>query len=467
MKHLLSFFLLGAVLLGMNGCDKAEDFSGPSADIQNVTAGQSFISFEIKTDNSDEVAYKVTAADAASLTAEQLFSEGTVVLPGYPGCENGLEANAEYTVYAASRTADGTYSKVASYKVRTKEAGHFKVDISYINYSTVAFKEIVPDDLNKEYVMFSFSRDIEETLEYFGIDSIDDIPEYMYKNDYINDFSIYEGTIDNNFSEICFAIDAPSNSDVNICLWYINDDKSPASAIECTTVKTSPVPNKSPLYIDIDKFDIQDEGVNITFNSNVDLLNDPTMSFETWSGLAYYKATLFEEGMTDFEIAQTVLDYFHNNYDKNIGECCYIENGKQIFFKYRNEFSSNCIPDYQPGEEYRVVLFGTYDGKITTKPIIRKFIMPDDGKDNENEYDYTLKVDKSEISIGQSTTFTVASPDGKDVTPLSTICMVDGMCLAGNIFTATETGTFDFEAHYLGMNGDVYIPTNIVTVTVK
>lgn len=70
--------------------------------------------------------------------------------------------------------------------------------------------------------------------------------------------------------------------------------------------------------------------------------------------------------------------------------------------------------------------------------------MPDDGKDNENEYDYTLKVDKSEISIGQSTTFTVASPDGKDVTPLSTICMVDGMCLAGNIFTATETGTFDF-----------------------
>lgn len=385
MKHLLSFFLLGAVLLGMNGCDKAEDFSGPSADIQNVTAGQSFISFEIKTDNSDEVAYKVTAADAASLTAEQLFTEGTVVLPGYPGCENGLEANAEYTVYAASRTADGTYSKVASYKVRTKEAGHFKVDISYINYSTVAFKEIVPDDLNKKYVMFSFSKDIEETLKLLGIDSIDEMPEFMYKNDCISDYSIVKGIMKDYNGEIGFFTQGPSDSDMNICLWYINDDKSPASPIECTTVKTSPIPYRSPLHLDIADFEVQKEGTSIKFRSNIDKLIDPDnginpMYFETWSGLGFYKSTLFKEEMTDLEIAQTVIDFWANNKPFLPGLYCSIEDGNKILLEYRSDYPCPCYPDYEPGAEYLLVFFGTYGGKITTDPVIRRFTMPDDGK---------------------------------------------------------------------------------------
>lgn len=381
MKHLLSFFLLGAVLLGMNGCDKAEDFSGPSADIQNVTAGQSFISFEIKTDNSDEVAYKVTAADAASLTAEQLFSEGTVVLPGYPGCENGLEANAEYTVYAASRTADGTYSKVASYKARTKEAGHFKVDISYINYSTVAFKEIVPDDLNRKYVMMSFIGNIENTLSLFGVNNLEELPQHLYETGQISDYSINLGVTKGNTGEIGFWVGCPSDSDMNICIWYINDDKSPASSIECTTAKTSPVPDRSPLYLDLADFEVQKEGTSITFKSNIKFDGPvPLMYFETWSGLAYYKATIFEEGMTDLEIAQTVLDFWVDNYNYRPALNCGIEDGNHTLFEYRTNYSCSCYPDYEPGEEYLLVFFGTYEGKITTDPVIRRFTMPDDGK---------------------------------------------------------------------------------------
>lgn len=385
MKHLLSFFLLGAVLLGMNGCDKAEDFSGPSADIQNVTAGQSFISFEIKTDNSDEVAYKVTAADAASLTAEQLFSEGTVVLPGYPGCENGLEANAEYTVYAASRTADGTYSKVASYKARTKEAGHFKVDISYINYSTVAFKEIVPDDLNRKYVMMSFIGNIENTLSLFGVNNLEELPQHLYETGQISDYSINLGVTKGNTGEIGFWVGCPSDSDMNICIWYINDDKSPASPIECITVKTAPIPEKSILHLDIADFEVQKEGTSITFESNMDALNNPVkginpMYFEIWSGLAYYKATIFEEGMTDLEIAQTVLDFWVDNYNYRPALNCGIEDGNHTLFEYRTNYSCSCYPDYEPGEEYLLVFFGTYEGKITTDPVIRRLTMPDDGK---------------------------------------------------------------------------------------
>lgn len=87
---------------------------------------------------------------------------------------------------------------------------------------------------------------------------------------------------------------------------------------------------------------------------------------------------------------------------------------------------------------------------------------PEEGSDS-----YTLSVDKAEVNVGDAVTFTITSPDGKDVTSLSTICMVDGMCLAGKVYTTTEAGTFDFEAHYLGENGDQYIATNIVTITVK
>lgn len=87
---------------------------------------------------------------------------------------------------------------------------------------------------------------------------------------------------------------------------------------------------------------------------------------------------------------------------------------------------------------------------------------PEEGNDS-----YTLSADKTEVAVGEAVTFTITSPDGKDVTANSSICIVEGMCLAGNVYTTTEAGTFDFEAHYLGENGDQYIATNIVTITVK
>lgn len=85
----------------------------------------------------------------------------------------------------------------------------------------------------------------------------------------------------------------------------------------------------------------------------------------------------------------------------------------------------------------------------------------------EGNDSYTLSADKTEVAVGEAVTFTVTSPDGKDVTSLSSICIIDGMCIAGNKFTPTEAGTFDFEAHYLGETMEEYIPTNVVTITVK
>lgn len=382
MKHIFFTLLLGAVLLSMNGCDKAGDLSGPSADIQNIYTGESFITFEISTSKSDEVAYKVTAADVASMTAEQIFSEGTVVLPGYQGCENGLQANTEYTVYAASRTYDGTYSKVASCEVRTKEAGHFKVELSYINYAAVAFDEIVPDDPNKRYIMFVFVESLEDIAESFGLDSPDDIPQYMFENNYFNEYETFKGTVSTDDEyDILIYYDCPSDSDVYISLWYLNDDLSPASPLEYTKVRTSPVPDRSPLYFDIEKMDVQKEGVEFTIRSNLPYHDGKPMYLETWSGIYYYKASMFEEGMTDHEIAQTVLDFFHDTYDFTPGILCGLDDGCQFLLEYRNDYFSNCAPDYEPGEEYLVVFFGTAGGKITTDPVVRRFIMPDDGKD--------------------------------------------------------------------------------------
>lgn len=380
MKHIFSILLLGAVLLGMNGCDKAGDLSGPSADIQNIYTGESFITFEISTSKSDEVAYKVISADAASMTAEQIFSEGTVVPPGYPGCENGLQANTEYTVYAASRTSGGAYSKVASYNVRTKEAGHFNVDVSYINYVALAIDKVVPDDMNKKYVMFLFKGGIETVLESFGLDSADEIPGYMFDNSYYSEDTVHEGILKDGDNPLVYY-DLPCDTDIDICFWYVNDDMSPASPLECTSIRTSPVPDRSPLYLDIEKMDVQKEGVDFTFRSNLPYQDGLPMYLETWSGFYFYKASMFEEGMTDIEIAQTVLDYFHDTYGRTLGMACGIEDGYQFFVEYRNEYFSNCVPDYQPGEEYIVVCFGTYGGKITTDPVVRRFTMPDDGKD--------------------------------------------------------------------------------------
>lgn len=376
MKHKLSSLLLSISLLCISSCGLSDDMTGPSVNIENLNINDAFVSFDIPGRQCAEIAYTVLPSDSPQPTAEQLFSDGTVVLPGYCGCAHSLEAESSYVIYAAAKSADGALSAVTSKSFTTAASRSFKVNISYINYSTVAFKNIVPDDLNKKYVMYTWTDEIlEKMLEEYNLDSIEDIPEYFYKNNFIDDYFVNKGVMSQNKGDISFWIECPSDTQMYFCLWYVNDDKSPASEMECTTVKTTPVPDRSPLYLDLEQFEVQQTGTKLTFKSNVDLSGPaPLMYFEYWSGLAYFKASMFEEGMTDLEIAQAILE--KSPWAMN----CAIENGYSTLFEYREDSWCSCFPDYEPGAEYLLVFFGCYEGKVTTDPVVRRFTMPDDGK---------------------------------------------------------------------------------------
>lgn len=383
MRHKLSSLLFCIPILCISSCGLSDEMTGPSVNIENLNINDAFVSFDIPGRQCAEIAYTVLPSDSPQPTAEQLFSDGTVVLPGYCGCAHSLEAGSSYVIYAAARSADGALSAVTSKSFTTAASRSFKVNISYINYSTIAFKNIVPDDLNKKYVMYTWTDEIlERMLEEYNLDSKEDIPEYFYKNNFIDDYFVNKGVMSQNKGDISFWINCPSDTQMYFCLWYVNDDKSPASEMECTAVKTPPVPDRSPLYLDLEQFEVQQTGTKLTFKSNVDFSGPvPLMYFEYWSGLAYYKASMFEEGMTDLEIARSILDKY-----PWAGRNCAIEDGFSSLFEYRNDSWSSCLPDYEPGEEYLLVFFGCFEGKITTDPVVRRFTMPDDGK-GEITYD--------------------------------------------------------------------------------
>lgn len=377
MRHKLSLLLLCISLLCISSCSRSDDMTGPSVNIENLNINDAFVSFDIPGRQCAEIAYTVLPSDSPQPTAGQLFSDGTVVLPGYCGCAHSLEAESSYVIYAAARSADGALSAVTSKSFTTAASRHFKMNISYINYSTVAFKNIVPDDLNKKYVMYAWDDEgIEWMLKEYNLDSIEDIPEYLYANNMIDDYFVNKGIMSQNEGDISFWVNCSSDTQMYFYIWYVNDDKSPASEMECTTVKTTPVPDRSPLYLDLEQFEVQQAGTKLTFRSNIDFGGPvPLMYFEYWTGLAYYKASMFEEGMTDLEIARSLLDKY-----PLLGMNCGIENGYSTLFEYRNGSWSNCVPDYEPGAEYLIIFFGCYEGKVTTDPVVRRFTMPDDGK---------------------------------------------------------------------------------------
>lgn len=72
---------------------------------------------------------------------------------------------------------------------------------------------------------------------------------------------------------------------------------------------------------------------------------------------------------------------------------------------------------------------------------------------------YTLSVDRAEVTVGESVTFTVMSADGIDISDKCTYCS-NTACYPTRTVKMQEEGTFVFESHYL--NGDPAYPEGVL-----
>lgn len=360
----------------------SEGPDGPSVSFKDITVEGSFVYFTFDCRNSDLVAYTTVAASgsAAAPSAEDLFLEGSTILPGYSGCRYDLEEGTEYVIYAASADADGNRSPVVSHKFTPAAKKRISFNVSFVNYSTVALKNIVPDDMGKRYIAILWSGPEESMLESYGISDLAELPQKMFDEGKLNEYNTVTGILTGMYTgDISIWMQARPDSDVCLVAWYVNDDYSPASPAECTVVHTLPVPDRVPLELSMDKVKVGDTGCEITLTSNVPPtgLSVSPLYFDTWSGVRFFKASLFRDCTTARDTAQCILDYFGED---GLGTYCTVSGTMTGNIEFRDSYGCNCYPSYTPGETYVTAVFGCCGSKITTQPYIYSFVMPDDGK---------------------------------------------------------------------------------------
>lgn len=78
---------------------------------------------------------------------------------------------------------------------------------------------------------------------------------------------------------------------------------------------------------------------------------------------------------------------------------------------------------------------------------------------------YILSSDKSTVTVGESVTFKMTSPTGKDISDNSQVCG-NGQCYAGMTVPLYDAGSYTFEGHYTDDTGEMHISSNTVTITV-
>lgn len=361
-------------------CGISADDTTPSVNITDVNAGDTFISFGLDSRNSELLAYLITETGTQEPSAEEIFSEGETCGPGYYGCACSLKPETEYTIYAASRSGK-TYSFTASASAMTVKARHINIDISYVGYAAIALRNVTPDDPDKKYVLKSFKKDINAVLEEYGLESPEEIPQYLYDNGLIEETDITRGKIiDKDIYDYNLYFPMNPESDLTVVCWYVNDDFSPASEAEVTSLRTTPVPDRSTMEVWTTKFEVSKEYIRLLLYSNDNYYNGDTplfpLYFETWSNIHFCKASMFEEGMSDTEIAQTVLDYYADR-GTVLGTPCWVTGmGNEIYLPFdAQDTRSLFIPEFTMGEDYLLVFFGTCAGKITTEPFIKRFTL--------------------------------------------------------------------------------------------
>lgn len=378
MKRMTMLSLLCTLVLC--SCGISADDTTPSVNITDVNAGDTFISFGLDSRNSELLAYLITETGTREPSAEEIFSEGETCGPGYYGCACSLKPETEYTVYAASRSGE-TYSFTTSAGIRTAKARHINIDISYVGYAAIALKNITPDDPDKKYVVRSFKKDITSVLEEYGLGSPEEIPQHCFDNGLVTETDINQGkAIDNDIYDYNLYFPMNPESDLTIVCWYVNDDFSPASAAEVTSLRTTPVPDRSTMEIWATKFEVSKEYIRLLLHSNENYSDENTLLFplyfETWSYIHFCKASMFEEGTSGTEIAQAVLDHYA---DRGIilGSHCWVTGmGNEVYLPLNDqETRSLFIPEFTMGEDYLLVFFGTCAGKITTEPFIKRFTL--------------------------------------------------------------------------------------------
>lgn len=373
------FFAVFAAGLLLAACsDSLVTSDIPSVKITNVTTASDHIVVSIDGSGYDETACLVLSGSDAVPAAEEVFAQGVSYPAGRAACINGLEPGTSYRIFAAGRALDVKYSEVVSYEAITGNGGEdFRFNTNFVNYCTVGYHSIVPSRDNAKYAILGFYGSLDEVLTSHGVNSVYDLAVGQQYS--ITDDAIYTGMtpseIPDNPESINWAFRLLNpDSYITIVAWYIDDNYLPVSTPYYEEIKTPAVPERSPLEIRLNSYELGDDTITLAYDSNQGANNTSgyllrPLYFETWNGLVAYKADEFE-GLSDREIALKIL-YRNRMNGKEAGRN-YNLTGEALEFAY----NSLCYPKCEPGEEYIIPVFGTWRWNLTTTPHILRFKVP-------------------------------------------------------------------------------------------
>lgn len=378
----LKLFLACTCIIILASCSKNPSTSGPaSVSVNNILTGSTFVTFEINGINCSEIAYLAIPVSESTPSPDEIFSTGTKLLSGNAGCVSMLDPDSRYNIHAVGKNPEGNYSAIVSTEFMTEKEKDFRFNVNFMNYCSIGLHSVVPSDKDSRYALFLHYGTLEDFLKNNQVNDLNEAAE-KYKSLFDeNPAYIHVGTTPEQIPDIegnsnwAFTT-LKSNSSYILLAWYVDENNNPISTPCYLEIKTTPVPEKSPLEIRLEDYEIGKNALTLTLDSNQSerYISDDIMFplfFETWSGVGAYPISSFEEGLSDLEIVLKKLEE-----DKKYG----YENGRNVYIigkKYDFEYSSICFPCI-PGEEYILTIYGTWEWNLTTAPVTLRFTIPED-----------------------------------------------------------------------------------------
>lgn len=266
----------------------------------------------------------------------------------------------------------------------SKNQKDIKLKLGFVNYRAIGLEYIYPEDKDQKYLI--------ALVEKSQIDEAGGVNNYAhtFHEDYMNDPQ------NNDYSSLCFVGDiipkysnfklgkwwqnCKSDTDYMILSFYTDDEFNVLSEVFTNIVTTSVVPDSIPYDLSFNILSRTEEYVEIEFPGlqnllSDDELNDPPMDiyFQGVSGVTIIDATYFENGLSDVEIANKIIEFSQENFVKPLGSItlyglCKHSNPE----KYR--YNMYCMPQFIPEREYIIASFGVWEGSITTDIFIQRII---------------------------------------------------------------------------------------------
>lgn len=276
---------------------------------------------------------------------------------------------------------------IKNVKIHQKQidkTSNFSITTGWHNYAVITLGEIIPDNLNTNYIV----KVIPKTLfdQNGGSEKIGQYLQELWKEDpNSNSLRLYKGEYRpfDFFKDTDIALywdNLKSDTEYVILVYYADQERNPLSKIEYLVIKTDPLPEKIDTEISFQILSVEDTYATLKLNS-IDTSN-PEIYFMQWSKIGLYDSDIFDKEMTDNEIANKIIEYFHQTYDFGLGESFGLS---ASFDEISVDYDNFCIPNYQEGKEYILAIFATYEKKLLNKPHIARINTSGNSKGNTND----------------------------------------------------------------------------------